>query len=332
MSSAETVVVTGAAGFIGSHLACRLAREGRRVVGIDNFDPYYPRVEKEINAERVREAGGELREVDILDRGSLDATVGDVAPEVIVHLAGKAGVRDSVRLPLAYVETNVNGTQNVLEACRRFDVERMILASTSSVYGHAKRTPFVESDPCDAPLHPYAASKRSAELLTSTYAHLYGLQATVFRFFTVYGPHGRPDMMPRLLLDNVTTGAPVSVFEGDLARDWTHVDDVAAGLALAVDTPVGFEIINLGRGAPLRLADFIATLESVSGRPTRLTSAPRPASEMLTTHAATDKLRRLFGFTPSVSVGAGVESLWEWWEQYGRGGARPAVAGAASGG
>lgn len=312
----NTVLVTGAAGFIGSHLCAFLAEAGKRVIGVDNFDPYYSRIHKEHNVAAIRTAGADFRESDVRDYGDIASLIDVTRPEVIVHLAAKAGVGNSVKFPRQYFETNVLGTQNILDSCRALGVERLVLPSTSSVYGNTSTVPFDEDDPCDSPLHPYAASKRSSELLAGTYARLYGLQTTVMRLFTVYGERGRPDMMPRLLLDSLTTGAPITLYEGALARDWTYVSDVVAGLAAAVDRPLGHTILNLGGGRPVALADFISELEKVSGLSANLVPTPRPESEMLSTHAGTEKLERYLGVVPTVSVGEGVARLWDWWQDY----------------
>lgn len=309
----NVIMVTGAAGFIGSHLCVRLRQAGRHVIGVDNFDPYYRRLDKERNVEIIVRAGADFREADIVDHDGFSSLVDVVRPDAIVHLAAKAGVRNSLRFPRQYLETNLVGTQNVLEACRRNDVERVVMASTSSVYGRTEHHPFDEEDPCARPLHPYAVSKRSAELVASMYAEQFGLQVTVLRLFTVYGERGRPDMMPRLLLDSLTTGSPVPIFEGDLARDWTHIDDAIAAFTAAIDTPLGFRIINAGRGEPVPLAGFIETLERIAGRKAVLTASPRPPSEVLSTHASTTRMRELLGVEPQISVAEGVERLWNWW-------------------
>lgn len=315
-SPVNTVLVTGAAGFIGSHLCEHLARMGKQVIGVDNFDPYYARIDKEHNVDLLRKAGADFRESDIREYGSIASLIDVTRPEVVVHLAAKAGVRNSVRFPRQYFETNLLGTQNVLDSCRALGVERLVAASTSSVYGNTKEIPFHEDDPCIAPLHPYAASKRSTELLAGTYAQLYGLQITMLRFFTVYGERGRPDMMPRLLLNSITAGTPVDLYDGRMERDWTHVSDVVEGIGRAVDRPLGFAILNLGRGEPVLLSDFIDRLEEVAGAKANLTSAPRPESEMLSTYASTEKLVELLDYEPSVTVQDGVERLWNWWQQY----------------
>ena len=313
---ANTVLVTGAAGFIGSHLCERLARMGKTVVGVDNFDPYYSRYEKEANVKVMRAAGADFRETDVRNYGDIASIIDVSRPDVVVHLAAKAGVRNSIRFPRQYFETNLIGTQNVLDSCRSLGIERLALASTSSVYGNTKEIPFHETDPCDAPLHPYAASKRSTEMLAHAYSRLYDLQITVLRFFTVYGERGRPDMMPRLLMDSATSGREVPLFEGEMERDWTHISDIVEGLARAVDRPLGFEILNLGRGKPESLANFIETLENVSGKQVNLVPTPRPSSEMLTTYASNEKIGDLLDFTPQKSVREGIELMWDWWLEH----------------
>jgi UDP-glucuronate 4-epimerase len=315
-SPANTVLVTGAAGFIGSHLCERLAEQGRRVIGVDNFDPYYPRFDKELNVSAIRRRGADFREADVRDYGSIASLIDVTRPEVVVHLAAKAGVRNSVKFPRQYFETNLLGTQNVLDSCRALGVERLVISSTSSVYGHTQQIPFDETDPCVDPLHPYAASKRSSELLCSTYSKLYDLQVTVLRLFTVYGERGRPDMMPRLLLDSVTNGTEVPLYEGPLERDWTHVSDVVEGIEHAVDRPNGFLTLNLGRGEPVNLTTFIELLNEVSGGTANLVPTPRPASEMLTTFANNDRLFEEFGFRPDLDLSEGVKRLWYWWSEY----------------
>ena len=305
-------LVTGAAGFIGSHLCEMLTSNDVETFGIDNFDTYYDRAKKMKNAQVVLEAHASFSELDILDRDALNSYVDVTRPDVIVHLAGKAGVRNSIKFPRQYVETNLLGSQNVFDAALLSDVGRIVMASTSSVYGDCSIIPFPEDFPAVNPLQPYAASKRAAEMLAGTYHHLYGLQTTVTRFFTVYGPRGRPDMMPHMLADSVYNGTPVSLFEGDLARDWTYVLDICDGLTRAVHQPLGFEIINLGRGKPEKLNAFIAEMEKVSGGKANLNLTKRPDSEMMLTYADTTKARELLGFEPRFDIEQGVKQTWDW--------------------
>lgn len=313
LQRAERVLVTGAAGFVGSTLAQKLAGEGRAVLGLDNFDPYYDPALKRANAEIVAAAGGQVEELDLGDFDGVTAAMRSFAPDVVVHLAAKAGVRASVAAPRNYFFANVVGTQNVLDACRETGTNRLVFASTSSVYGNTEVIPFDEGDPCLRPLHPYATTKRTAEMLIRNYSDMYGLQATVLRLFTVYGERGRPDMMPRMLLESITTGREIPLFEGPLERDWTHVSDICSGLTAAADRPTDFAVMNLGGGAPVSLAAFIAELERVSGNTANLKRSERPASEMMTTFASTKLLEANLGFRPSVSVEEGIARLWAWW-------------------
>lgn len=306
-------LVTGAAGFIGSHLCVMLAESDVETFGIDNFDTYYDRATKLKNVQIVRKAHAKFSELDIRDRDALNSFVDVTRPDVIVHLAAKAGVRNSIKFPRQYIETNLLGSQNVFDAALLSDVDRIVMASTSSVYGDCPIIPFPEDFPAVKPLQPYAASKRAAEMLAGTYHHLYGLQTTITRFFTVYGPRGRPDMMPHMLADSIHAGTPVRLFEGDLARDWTYVLDICDGLMRAAHKPLGFEIINLGRGKPEKLNAFIAEMEKVSGGKANLNLTKRPDSEMMLTYADTTRARELLGFEPRFDIEEGVKAMWEWY-------------------
>jgi UDP-glucuronate 4-epimerase len=233
-----------------------------------------------------------------------------------------AGVRASVEDPDLYLDVNLGGTLVLLDAAvgrigrRRAQSATFILASTSSVYGNTNRVPFVESDPCDRPLAPYAASKRAAELFGSSYHHLYGLDMTVLRFFTVYGPRGRPDMMAYKVADSIFLGRSVPLFNGgQMLRDWTFVGDIAAGVAAATERPLGYEVFNLGRGEPVLLADFVRSIEDLTGRKANLTPAPPPDTDMLSTHADTTKATTLLGYRPTVSVRAGAKEFLDWYER-----------------
>lgn len=309
-------VVTGAAGFIGSHLAERLCSVGDTVLGLDNFNDYYnPRYKFE-NASSVMAAGGMIEVVDVADAGRLLQAVRALRPDRIVHLAALAGVRNSIERPSDYVATNVVGTSNVLDAARHCGVGAVVLASTSSVYGGTTRIPFVENDPAVDPLQPYAATKRAAELLGSVHHQVYGTNVTVLRFFTVYGPRGRPDMMPYKLVESAASGSPVPYFGDSLARDWTFVDDVVQGIVLAADRPAGFRVLNVGRGKPLSLGEFVAAVAEVAGRMPNLIRQGTPPSEMLTTAADISAARQALGFAPKVDVREGVAHLWDWYSEH----------------
>ena len=314
------VMVTGAAGFIGSHTVEALLARGDEVVGVDAFDDYYPPERKRQNVLEVRAAGHpgalSLMELDVRDRQGLADLFRVHRPEVVVHLAAKPGVRASVAAPHLYVDVNLGGTLNLLEEAVRQGAKNFVFASTSSVYGATERIPFSETDPCDRPLAPYPASKRAAELLGHCYHHLHGLPFTALRFFTVYGPRGRPDMMAFRLLDNIFRGRALQLYDGGrMHRDWTFVSDVVAGIVAAVDRPLGYELVNVGRGEPVLLSDFVALVERMTGKRAQLTEAPMDSADVRYTYADTDKARRLLGYDPQVSVGEGVERFIRWYER-----------------
>jgi UDP-glucuronate 4-epimerase len=317
---AKTVLVTGAAGFIGSHVVDALTRRGDRVVGLDNFDGYYDPALKRRNIAEVRGAlpspeAFELVEGDVRDRELVDRLVAQERLDAVVHLAALGGVRASIGQAARYFDVNLGGTIHLLDACVSHQVPHFVFASTSSVYGNTSRLPFVEDDACDRPLAPYPASKRSCELLGYSHHNLHGLSFTGVRFFTVYGPRNRPDMMAHLLLDSIASGKPVSVYEGgQLKRDWTYVADIVAGVLAAVDKPLGYELINLGRGEPVLLADFVRMLEKLAGKAAITRDAPMPATDVRQTFADISKARRLLGYAPQTSVQEGVARLWAWWQ------------------
>jgi UDP-glucuronate 4-epimerase len=258
---------------------------------------------------------------DIRDRQFIEQMFGEHTFDAVVHLAAMAGVRASMVDPVLYFEVNVAGTLNLLQASvargqsvRPSPQPIFILASTSSVYGDTAQIPFVETDACDRPLAPYAASKRAAELVAYTYHHLYGLDVTVPRFFTVYGPRGRPDMMAYKVADNIFFGRSVPLFNnGQMYRDWTYVGDIVAGLVAATERRLGYEVINLGRGQPVLLRDFVDAIEAITGRTANLTAAPAPETDILSTHADTSKAARLLDYQPKVSVREGVGHFLDWY-------------------
>jgi UDP-glucuronate 4-epimerase len=310
------ILVTGAAGFIGSHVSALLLSRGDHVVGLDNFDPYYPPSRKHDHVAAVRQGpGGERFEMitgDIRDRDLLQRLFAS-GIESVAHLGALAGVRASLERPHDYVDVNVSGTLSLLEASRRARVRNFVLVSTSSVYGDAT-PPFVETHPADRPLAPYAATKRAAEMLCHTFHQTHGLSASVVRLFTAYGPRNRPDMMAYKVLDSIFTGREVPLFaDGEMLRDWTYVEDIALGIVAALDRPLGYEIFNLGRGEPIRLLEFIGAVEDLAGRKANLVPAPRIALDAYATGADTTKARRLLGFEPRVSVHEGVEKLYRWY-------------------
>ncbi|MBP6787861.1 MAG: SDR family NAD(P)-dependent oxidoreductase [Candidatus Promineofilum sp.] len=314
-----TILVTGAAGFIGSHLAERLLRRGDTVIGLDNFNDYYDPARKRANEQRLcAYPNFRMVEADVRDRQHMLALLAANDVRAVAHLAAMAGVRNAIEQPDLYVNVNLNGTQNLLDAARAAgSVGNFVLASTSSVYGNTMQVPFVETDPCDRPLQPYAAAKRAAEILGYSYHHLFGQNFTVLRFFTVYGPNGRPDMMAYLLADSIYKGKKIPLYDGgEMYRDWTFVDDTVAGIVAALDRPLGYEIINLGRGEPVLLRNFVRIMEELSGRKANLAPMPRLAADFVRNEADISKARRLLGYNPQVSVAEGVRRFWEWYREH----------------
>jgi UDP-glucuronate 4-epimerase len=310
------VLVTGAAGFIGSNLAEKLARRGDEVVGLDNFNDYYDPHKKRANEKRLAKYSNfRMIEADIRNRAHMFEIVAEENFETVAHLAAMAGVRNAVQHPDLYVEVDLNGTQHLMDASRiSGSVQNFVFASTSSVYGNTKQIPFVETDPCDRPLQPYAAAKRAAEMLGYSYHYLFGLNFTAIRFFTVYGPNGRPDMMAYLLAESVTKGIQIPLYDGGLMyRDWTYVDDITDGIVAALDRPLGYEIINLGRGEPTLLKDFVEMIETLAGHKANVIHKPKLAADFVRNEADISKACRLLDYDPHVSVEEGVRRFWEWY-------------------
>jgi UDP-glucuronate 4-epimerase len=312
------ILVTGAAGFIGSHTAMELLSRGHEVVGLDNLNDYYSPQRKRANIAEIQALPQAAKfhwvEGDIRNRALLGSLFAQHQFDAVANLAAMAGVRISIEDPHLYFDVNLTGSLNLMLECLSHKVGNYVLASTSSAYGNTNVIPFVEHDPCDRPLAPYAASKRAAEMLAYTYHHLFGLNATVLRFFTVYGPRGRPDMMAYKVLDNIFFGTPCTLFNnGEMWRDWTFVSDIACGVANAAERPLGYEIINLGRGEMVKLADFVGIIERLTGRKSNLSPAPKEAADIDRSFASIEKARRLLGYDPKVSVQEGIERFWGWY-------------------
>lgn len=310
------ILVTGAAGFIGSNLAEKLAKRGDEVVGLDNFNDYYDPRKKRTNEQRLSNYPNfKMVEADIRDRGRMLALFEEEKFDAVAHLAALAGVRNAVKYPEMYVEVDFNGTQHLMDGARFNDVGNFVMASTSSVYGETQQIPFIETDPCDRPLQPYAAAKRASEMLGYTYHHLFGLNFTATRFFTVYGPNGRPDMMAYLVAESITKGTQIPLYEGGkMYRDWTFVEDITDGVIAAIDRPHGYEIFNIGRGDPVLLSDFVEMLEQLAGSKANTVNKPKLAADVVETYANIDKARSLLGYQPKVSVTEGVTAFWEWYK------------------
>lgn len=310
------ILVTGAAGFIGSNLAEKLARRGDEVVGLDNFNDYYDPRKKRANEQRLNTYNKfRMVEADIRDRSGMLALFEAEKFDAVAHLAALAGVRNAVKYPAMYVEVDLNGTQHLMDGARNTGVGNFVFASTSSVYGDTNQIPFVETDPCDRPLQPYAAAKRAAEILGYSYHHLFGLNYTVIRFFTVYGPNGRPDMMAYLVAESITKGIQIPLYEGgQMYRDWTYVEDITDGVVAAIDRPLGYQIFNIGRGQPVLVSQFIQLLEEQAGGKGNFIIKPKLAADVVRTYADISKAREILGYQPKVSVEQGVAAFWEWYK------------------
>ncbi|MGB3714044.1 MAG: SDR family NAD(P)-dependent oxidoreductase [Candidatus Promineifilaceae bacterium] len=310
------ILVTGAAGFIGSHIAERLARRGDQVVGVDNFNDYYDPSKKRANEQRLEVYPNfKMVKADIRDRPRMLALFEQERFEAVAHLAAMAGVRNAVKRPELYVEVDYVGTQHLMDGARFNEVQNFVMASTSSVYGNTKAIPFQESDPCVEPLQPYAAAKRAAEILGYSYHYLFGLNFTSLRLFTVYGRYGRPDQMAFLLAESITKGTQIPLYEaGEMYRDWTYIDDIGDGFIAALDRPLGYEIFNLGRGMPMKLKDFVNLIEELAQGKANVIDKPKPDADVITTFADISKAQRMLGYSPKTSVEEGVVSFWNWYK------------------
>jgi nucleoside-diphosphate-sugar epimerase len=307
-------LVTGAAGFIGAALAERLLDDGHRVSGLDNLnDAYDPRLKEWRLARLRRRAGFTFLAADIADRTGLEQALGTAVFDAVFNLAARAGVRPSLKHPAVYFETNVHGALNLLDAVRQRGIPKFVQASTSSLYGAHNARPFTEDADISRPLSPYAASKGAAELLCHTYHHLYDLDITVLRYFTVYGPAGRPDMSLFRFIQWIAEDRPVIVYgDGRQERDFTYRDDIVDG-TLAAARPLGFEVINLGSDQPLSLLDVIGRLEGLLGRPARLEFRDEAPADVRATWADITRARSLLGWSPRTRLDDGLARCVEWY-------------------
>jgi len=330
------VLVTGAAGFIGAALSARLLDRGDEVVGLDNLNDYYdPRLKRARLARLRPNPAFRFRQGDIADRSFVERLYREVSPARTVHLAAQAGVRYSLENPHAYVESNVTGFMNVLDACRTSGTEHLVYASTSSVYGGNTRLPFSEGDNVDHPLSLYAATKKANELMAHTYCHLHGLPATGLRFFTVYGPWGRPDMALFKFTERILAGRPIQVYNhGRHKRDFTYIDDIVEGITQVLDRPPGghpdrssespdpatsaapYRILNIGHGEPVDLLVYIETLERCLGRSAQKELLPMQPGDVQDTLADTSRLAEATGFRPATSIATGIARFVEWYLDY----------------
>ncbi len=307
------ILVTGAAGFIGSHLCERLVKGDNFVVGLDNFDPFYDRKIKESNIKALTKSNKfKLVEDDIRNVECVESICkGDI--DVIIHLAAKAGVRPSILDPIGYQSVNVEGTVVVLEAAKKYGIKKFIFGSSSSVYGNNKKTPFSETDNVDFPISPYAATKKAGELLCHTYCHLYNIDMTCLRFFTVYGPRQRPDLAIHKFTSLIEQGKPIPVFgDGSMMRDFTYIDDIIDGVVAAVENCSGYEIYNLGESKPVRLDKLIEEIEKSLGKKAEIKRCPVQPGDVERTFADITKAGEKLGYNPQTDITVGLKKFVAW--------------------
>ena len=331
------ILITGAAGFIGSHIVNALSAADHEVIGIDNLNSYY---DVRLKYARLQNSGIEEKKIganefvqsekypsyrfqllDITDRERLQSLFKNENFTHVIHLAAQAGVRYSLENPYAYIDSNIVGFINILEACRHYPVNHLVFASSSSVYGANAKIPYSESDRTDSPVSLYAATKKADELMAFTYSQLYGIPATGIRFFTVYGPWGRPDMSPSLFMSAILSGKPIKVFNhGNMERDFTYIDDIVEGTLKIIPSPpqqaIPHAIYNMGSSAPVKLTDFIETIEKVAGKPAIKELTEMQPGDVISTYADTSLLEKDFGYKPSTSIETGIHRFYEWFVRY----------------
>jgi UDP-glucuronate 4-epimerase len=332
----QTILVTGAAGFIGFHLSQRLLNDGHRVIGIDNLNDYYAVTLKQDRLAQLQaQPNFTFDQLDLADRAGMEQLFDRSEFDVVVNLGAQAGVRYSLQNPRAYIDSNVNGFSNILEGCRQHQVKHLVYASSSSVYGANTKMPFSVHDNVDHPVSLYAATKKSNELMAHTYSHLYQIPTTGLRFFTVYGPWGRPDMAPILFTKAILAGKPIDVFNhGKMRRDFTYIDDIVEGIARVMqkipqpnplwtgDRPdpssskAPYKIYNIGNSQPVELLNFIETIESCLGKKAQKNFLPMQPGDVVATYADVDDLMRDVGFKPQTSLQAGISQFVEWYLNY----------------
>jgi len=308
--------VTGAAGFIGSHLTERLLKDGWTVVGVDSFDAFYdPAIKRRNIAASLSHPAFRLIEADIRDRAAMERAV-EPGTDVIVHLAARAGVRPSIAEPALYADVNINGTVTLLEAARERGVPKLVFASSSSVYGNNRKVPFSEDDNVDFPISPYAATKKAGELICHTYHHLHGIAINCLRFFTVYGPRQRPDLAIHKFARLIEDGKPIPVYgDGTMMRDFTYIDDILNGIVAAMERCTGYEIYNLGESQPIALRELITELEHALGKKAVRQQLPLQPGDVDRTYADVSKAKSRLGYRPSTDIRTGLARFVAWFRQ-----------------
>jgi UDP-glucuronate 4-epimerase len=331
------ILLTGTAGFIGYHLVKNMVQDkGNEIIGLDNINDYY---DQSLKYARLKDTGINKEEIkdlmqvkskscpnyrfiklDLIDKENLEKLFNEFKPDIVVNLAAQAGVRYSLENPDAYIQSNIVGFLNLLECCRYYPVKHLVYASSSSVYGNNAKVPFSEDDKTDMPISLYAATKKSDELMAHAYSYLYNIPATGLRFFTVYGPHGRPDMAPILFAKAITEGNPIKVFNhGDLSRDFTYIDDIIEGIIRVIRVAPAKKpphaVYNIGCARPVQLIDFIHALEDAIGKKANLEMCPMQPGDVYRTYADTTLLKKDFGYCPKVVLKDGVEKFVEWYNR-----------------
>ncbi|MDD2942902.1 MAG: GDP-mannose 4,6-dehydratase [bacterium] len=315
----KNVLVTGVAGFIGSHVAQALLKRKIEVIGLDNLNDYYPVRFKEENLHRLETFPGfTFHKLDISNLDGLDEVFRRHRPSHIAHLAARAGVRPSIAEPFLYEQANIHGTLALLEKARLYNIENFVLTSSSSVYGNSQQIPFREDDSAtDRPISPYAATKKATEVIAHTYHHLYGLNINVIRPFTVYGPAGRPDMAPWLFIDAALKRQAIKKFGGgETRRDYTYIDDFVAGFINAIERPLGYEIFNLGNSATVSLNEFITIVEQITGRKLLIDNYPAQPGDVDLTNADISRARNYLSYAPQTSFPEGMEKFYRWFLEH----------------
>jgi UDP-glucuronate 4-epimerase len=312
-------LVTGGAGFIGSHVAAHLLERGDRVVVVDEVNDYYDVRIKRNNLKMLKATYGDrvaIYEGDICDADLMSRVYENEAPNFVCHLAARAGVRPSIQDPYVYIHSNVEGTTRLLDLARANGCEHFVFASSSSVYGGSNKEVFSEDDVVDFPVSPYAATKKACELIAYTYYHLYGLNVAGLRFFTVYGPRGRPDMAPFKFIDRISRGVAVQQFgDGSSSRDYTYIDDIVDGVVRALDRPLGYQVYNLGNGMPVPLSEFIHVVEECVQKEAKIQVMPEQPGDVPRTCADISKARRLLGYSPKTPFREGIRRTVDWYKQ-----------------
>ncbi len=324
----QKILITGAAGFIGFHLAQKLCAQGIEVLGYDNMNDYYDVNLKEARlAELKKHNSFDFIKADLADQSAMEDAFENFKPDIVINLAAQAGVRYSIENPRAYVDSNIVGFMNVLEGCRHHKVKHLVFASSSSVYGSNTKVPFCENDNVDHPISLYAATKKSNELMAHSYAHLYGIPCTGLRFFTVYGPWGRPDMAYFKFANKITKGETIDVYNnGDMKRDFTYIDDIVDGIkgaAEAIPNNKGgsyksapYRIFNIGNNNPENLMDMIEHLENALGKKAETNMLPMQPGDVYSTYADIDSLKKETGFTPTTDLKSGLEKFSAWYNDF----------------